>query len=62
MANHERYLAPIVLPWKNTKQTRDSDFLKSHPEYQVEGNAMGFISDNGGEEYNLCHCESPIAI
>lgn len=39
-----------------------TDFLNSHPEYLAEGNAMGFISDNGGEEYNLCHCELPIPI
>ena len=42
-----------------TKQSRGSDFLKTHPEYLAEGNAMDFISDNGGEEYNLCHCELP---
>jgi alpha 1,2-mannosyltransferase len=36
--------------------------LKSHPDYLAESNAMGFISDNGGEEYNLCHCEYPIPI
>jgi len=23
---------------------------------------MGFISDNGGEEYNLCHCKLPIPV
>lgn len=40
----------------------EPDFLKSHPEYLAEGNAMSYISDNGGEEYNLCHCEPPIAI
>jgi len=28
----------------------------------AEGNSMSFISDNRGEEYNLCHCESPIPI
>lgn len=40
-------------------RTWGSDFLKAHPEHVVEGNAMNFISDNGGEEYNLCHCKSP---
>jgi alpha 1,2-mannosyltransferase len=33
--------------------------MKRHPEYVAEGNSMGFISDNGGEEYNLCHCKPP---
>jgi len=44
------YRSTIETLWQTTK-----DFLKSHPEYRVEGNAMGFISDNRGEEYNLCH-------
>jgi alpha 1,2-mannosyltransferase len=34
--------------------------VKQHPEYVAENNAMGFISDNHGEEYNLCHCKWPI--
>jgi len=42
--------------------TKQSEFLKKHPEYQVEGNAMGFISDNRGDEYNLCHCKSSIPV
>jgi hypothetical protein len=44
------------------KPIRESDFLKSHPEYLAEGNAMDYISDNGGEEYNLCHCELSVPI
>jgi alpha 1,2-mannosyltransferase len=36
--------------------------MKAHPEHLVEGNAMNFISDNGGEEYNLCHCKSPSSV
>ncbi|KAK0479008.1 glycosyltransferase family 15 protein [Armillaria luteobubalina] len=31
------------------------DFVDLHPEYVVEDNAMGFQSDNGGLNYNLCH-------
>ncbi|KAF9448417.1 glycosyltransferase family 15 protein [Macrolepiota fuliginosa MF-IS2] len=31
------------------------NFMKLHPEYIAEGNSMGFMSDNGGEKYNLCH-------
>lgn len=23
----------------------------------VEGNAFDFLTDNGGKNYNLCHCE-----
>ncbi|KAK7448081.1 hypothetical protein VKT23_013838 [Stygiomarasmius scandens] len=36
--------------WRETM-----DFLKLHPEYVAEDNAMGFLSENGGETYNLCH-------
>ncbi|KAG7085494.1 hypothetical protein E1B28_003057 [Marasmius oreades] len=31
------------------------DFMKLHPEYIAEDNAMGFMSENNGETYNLCH-------
>jgi alpha 1,2-mannosyltransferase len=31
------------------------DFMAAHPEYVADGNAMGFLSDNGGQTYNLCH-------
>jgi len=44
------YRATIETLWQTTK-----DFLKAHPEHLAEGNSMGFISDDGGEEYNLCH-------
>jgi len=31
------------------------DFTAKNPQYIAENNAMRFISDNGGEDYNLCH-------
>ncbi|KAL0568552.1 hypothetical protein V5O48_013431 [Marasmius crinis-equi] len=31
------------------------DFIKLHPEYVAEDNAMGFLSEDGGQTYNLCH-------
>jgi len=30
------------------------DFISTHPEYVVPGNAMKFISDDGGNDFNLC--------
>lgn len=33
-------------------------FITEHPEYVARNNAMGFLSDNGGADYNLCHCTS----
>ncbi|KAE9403247.1 glycosyltransferase family 15 protein [Gymnopus androsaceus JB14] len=31
------------------------DFIKLHPEYLAKDNAMGFLSETGGDTYNLCH-------
>lgn len=36
--------------------------MKLHPEYIAEDNAMGYMSDNGGDRYNLCHCRSPLPL
>ena len=33
-------------------------FMKAHPEHIVEGNSMGFLSDDGGDTYNHCHMVS----
>jgi hypothetical protein len=30
--------------------------MRDHPEHIASNNAMNFLSDNGGEDYNLCHC------
>ncbi|KAH8990426.1 glycosyltransferase family 15 protein [Lactarius hatsudake] len=32
-----------------------ADFITEHPEFVSPNSAMDFISDNGGESYNLCH-------
>ncbi|KAF5376426.1 hypothetical protein D9615_008633 [Tricholomella constricta] len=31
------------------------EFMVRHPEYVADDNAMGFLSDNNGATYNLCH-------
>ncbi|KAJ7026979.1 glycosyltransferase family 15 protein [Mycena alexandri] len=31
------------------------EFMKLHPEHVAKDNAMGFMSDDGGETYNRCH-------
>ncbi|CDS10110.1 hypothetical protein LRAMOSA02787 [Lichtheimia ramosa] len=36
--------------WETTRA-----FMKEHPEYIPKNNLLNFISDNGGETYNLCH-------
>ncbi|KZT08704.1 glycosyltransferase family 15 protein [Laetiporus sulphureus 93-53] len=44
------YHATIPTLWDAVKE-----FTQQHPEYLPEGNAMAFISDDGGESYNNCH-------
>ena len=33
------------------------EFIEENPQYVAPDNAMGYLSENGGETYNLCHCE-----
>jgi alpha 1,2-mannosyltransferase len=44
------YGETIPTLWDSTKK-----FIKNHPEHIVEGNSMGFLSDDGGDTYNRCH-------
>lgn len=44
------YEATIKTLWATVK-----DFMKKFPKYLHPNNALDFISDNGGESYNLCH-------
>lgn len=32
-----------------------SEFITEHPQYLADDNAMKFLSDDGGQTYNLCH-------
>ncbi|EIN06518.1 alpha-1,2-mannosyltransferase [Punctularia strigosozonata HHB-11173 SS5] len=36
--------------WETTK-----NFIKENPQYVARDNLMGFLSDNNGDTYNLCH-------
>lgn len=40
----------IMTLWDTTK-----DFINEHEDYPVANNLMDFISDDGGDHYNLCH-------
>ncbi|KAF9482769.1 glycosyltransferase family 15 protein [Pholiota conissans] len=42
--------ATIPTLWNTVKE-----FITNHPEYISPDNAMRYLSDNGGETYNLCH-------
>jgi alpha 1,2-mannosyltransferase len=46
-ALRERVLTIVIL----------TDFIRENPELIPEGNGMKFLSDDGGETYNRCHCE-----
>ncbi|WWD01339.1 hypothetical protein V866_008282 [Kwoniella sp. B9012] len=44
------YIETIPTLWDAVKE-----FVQEHPDYLPEGNAMQFLSDDGGETYNKCH-------
>ncbi|KIP04630.1 glycosyltransferase family 15 protein [Phlebiopsis gigantea 11061_1 CR5-6] len=44
------YHATIPSLWDTVKK-----FTAENPQYVVEGNAMNYMSDDGGKSYNLCH-------
>lgn len=58
-ANNKTYSFTISLTeFRETVETlwdATMDFVKDHPEYVASDNSMGFVSDNGGSTYNLCH-------
>ncbi|EAW12941.1 glycosyltransferase family 15 protein [Aspergillus clavatus NRRL 1] len=44
------YFDTIPTLWDSAKK-----FMGNHPEHIAEGNAMDFLSDDGGKTYNKCH-------
>ncbi|KAI8977740.1 glycosyltransferase family 15 protein [Trametes punicea] len=42
--------ATIPTLWETVKE-----FVKENPQYVAQNNAMGYMSDDGGSSYNLCH-------
>jgi len=46
---HE-YETTIATLWEATKE-----FIHQYPQYLPEGNALKFVSDDGGNTYNRCH-------
>lgn len=43
------YRPTVATLWDTTKE-----FMKAHPEHLTEGNSLPWISNDGGESYNLC--------
>lgn len=53
------YIETIPTLWDATKE-----FVASRPDLKetMKGNALEFVSEDGGETYNRCHCGSiPLA-
>ncbi|KAI8138046.1 nucleotide-diphospho-sugar transferase [Fennellomyces sp. T-0311] len=44
------YESTIPTLWETTKA-----FMEKHPEYIPKKNLLRFVTENGGESYNLCH-------
>ncbi|KAI0483122.1 glycosyltransferase family 15 protein [Xylariaceae sp. FL0804] len=44
------YVDTIPTLWDSVKK-----FMKNHPEHIADNNSMGFLSDDGGDNYNFCH-------
>ena len=51
------YVETIPTLWDSVKK-----FMKNHPEHIAEDNVMGFLSDDGGENYNHCHFVSLFSV
>lgn len=49
------YKETISTLWDSTKK-----FIANHPEHIAEDNSMKFLSDDGGNTYNLCHFVCPL--
>lgn len=45
---------------RNAETLTLSDFIAENPDLVSPDNAMNFISDDGGENYNNCHCKCDI--
>ncbi|KZP31545.1 glycosyltransferase family 15 protein [Athelia psychrophila] len=53
-----RLMLNALTEWEPTISTLWStvkEFITEHPQYLADDNAMKFLSDDGGQTYNLCH-------
>src|SRR5260221_1209757 len=55
---HVKGKANVTFPYLCYSPSVFTDFVKKHPEYIAKDNALGFMSSDKGETYNLCHCQS----
>lgn len=64
--NGDRQLPPYGIPSRVCLYCRScvryftdilTEFVAENPQYLAPNNSMDFLSDNGGQSYNLCHCK-----
>ena len=58
MAHCERCAHPSLESTARSHPPLQSEFIAQHPQYLAPNNAMDFLSDNGGIDYNYCYCKS----
>jgi alpha 1,2-mannosyltransferase len=52
---------PFICPSRLATSTENaSEFINANPDLVSTENAMAFLSDDGGETYNRCHCKLPV--
>ena len=57
VAHCERYTYPFLQPTARSHPPLLSEFIARHPQHLAPNNAMDFLSDNGGIDYNDCYCK-----
>ena len=50
------FFSPLKVNFLLTYSFYISDFAHDHPEFIDKDNALGFMSSDNGDHYNLCHC------
>jgi alpha 1,2-mannosyltransferase len=58
MAARQRFI--YLVGSSDRRLTTFEDFARDHPQYLSKDNSLRFVSDDGGDSYNLCHCVYPI--
>jgi len=58
VAHCERCIHPSLQPTTRSHPPPLSEFIAQNPQYLAPNNAMDFLSDNGGIDYNDCYCKS----
>ena len=60
VAHRERCIRPLPAACRPAHLycPRRAEFIERYPQYVATNDAMDFLSDNGGVDYNMCQCMS----